>query len=236
VPAIRGQNVSASGPARIRQLGGCGGIGRRARFRSVWGRPRGGSSPLIRTTTLSRTLRARCLGAADSADVLGEVHKEIQSQKNQGRNRQRDPRSRPGKPSPTQATAPSGEAPERGQDRPRLQEPLATRQSHALRRRVPSQSCDARSGSLPCGACRKESPLRPRWGQPLSAQVRSGRSFANRSVKPSAGKGAGLGSKRSWFGARGMTARRSPGAVQRTGTRAGAPPAPRDGDRPSSRK
>jgi hypothetical protein len=27
---------------------GCGGIGRRARFRSVWGRPRGGSSPLIR--------------------------------------------------------------------------------------------------------------------------------------------------------------------------------------------
>src|SRR4051794_9166938 len=28
--------------------GGCGGTGRRARFRSVWGRPRGGSSPLIR--------------------------------------------------------------------------------------------------------------------------------------------------------------------------------------------
>src|SRR6266511_1380295 len=28
---------------------GCGGIGRRARFRSVWGQPRGGSSPLIRT-------------------------------------------------------------------------------------------------------------------------------------------------------------------------------------------
>jgi hypothetical protein len=27
---------------------GCGGIGRRARFRSVWGKPRGGSSPLIR--------------------------------------------------------------------------------------------------------------------------------------------------------------------------------------------
>ena len=27
---------------------GCGGIGRRARFRSVWGQPRGGSSPLIR--------------------------------------------------------------------------------------------------------------------------------------------------------------------------------------------
>src|SRR4029079_15625978 len=27
---------------------GCGGSGRRARFRSVWGKPRGGSSPLIR--------------------------------------------------------------------------------------------------------------------------------------------------------------------------------------------
>src|SRR3954451_23899683 len=31
---------------------GCGGIGRRARFRSVWGKPRGGSSPLIRTSPL----------------------------------------------------------------------------------------------------------------------------------------------------------------------------------------
>jgi hypothetical protein len=32
---------------------GCGGIGRRARFRSVWGKPRGGSSPLIRIATAS---------------------------------------------------------------------------------------------------------------------------------------------------------------------------------------
>src|SRR5256885_9963888 len=33
---------------------GCGGIGRRARFRSVWGQPRGGSSPLIRMARLGR--------------------------------------------------------------------------------------------------------------------------------------------------------------------------------------
>jgi hypothetical protein len=33
---------------------GCGGIGRRARFRSVWGQPRGGSSPLIRITPSGR--------------------------------------------------------------------------------------------------------------------------------------------------------------------------------------
>src|SRR5438067_3261507 len=32
---------------------GCGGIGRRARFRSVWGKPRGGSSPLIRIASSS---------------------------------------------------------------------------------------------------------------------------------------------------------------------------------------
>ena len=32
---------------------GCGGIGRRARFRSVWGQPRGGSSPLIRIANRS---------------------------------------------------------------------------------------------------------------------------------------------------------------------------------------
>ena len=37
--------------ARIGQPGGCGGIGRRARFRAVWGQPRGGSSPLIRIAT-----------------------------------------------------------------------------------------------------------------------------------------------------------------------------------------
>src|SRR3954469_19485335 len=34
---------------------GCGGIGRRARFRSVWGKPRGGSSPLIRIHETSCT-------------------------------------------------------------------------------------------------------------------------------------------------------------------------------------
>src|SRR5512133_2267567 len=38
---------------------GCGGIGRRARFRSVWGKPRGGSSPLIRIHGLSRRLPFR---------------------------------------------------------------------------------------------------------------------------------------------------------------------------------
>jgi hypothetical protein len=45
---------SATGAARLRNYdifaasGGCGGIGRRARFRSVSGQPGGGSSPLIR--------------------------------------------------------------------------------------------------------------------------------------------------------------------------------------------
>jgi hypothetical protein len=56
--SLRGARVGpqASGPAPFLkpQPGytgtprGCGGIGRRARFRSVWGQPRGGSSPLIR--------------------------------------------------------------------------------------------------------------------------------------------------------------------------------------------
>ena len=35
---------------------GCGGIGRRARFRSVWGKPRGGSSPLIRIAASTGTI------------------------------------------------------------------------------------------------------------------------------------------------------------------------------------
>jgi hypothetical protein len=35
---------------------GCGGIGRRARFRSVWGQPRGGSSPLIRIAKSARSV------------------------------------------------------------------------------------------------------------------------------------------------------------------------------------
>ena len=39
---------------------GCGGIGRRAAFRSPWGQPRGGSSPLIRTRR-ERPLRLRLL-------------------------------------------------------------------------------------------------------------------------------------------------------------------------------
>ncbi len=47
--------------ARIRLASGCGGIGRRARFRSVWGKPRGGSSPLIR---IRQSVRAT-LGQAE---------------------------------------------------------------------------------------------------------------------------------------------------------------------------
>src|SRR5947209_13065490 len=42
---------------------GCGGIGRRARFRSVWGKPRGGSSPLIRMTRIPASM-LRPLAAA----------------------------------------------------------------------------------------------------------------------------------------------------------------------------
>src|SRR6185437_7638311 len=37
---------------RLSLIRGCGGIGRRARFRSVSGKPGGGSSPLIRITRL----------------------------------------------------------------------------------------------------------------------------------------------------------------------------------------
>jgi hypothetical protein len=51
-------------PARIRSLRarGCGGIGRRARFRSVWRKLRGGSSPLIRIANAleMRGWRSRC--------------------------------------------------------------------------------------------------------------------------------------------------------------------------------
>src|ERR687886_1568281 len=45
---------------------GCGGIGRRARFRSVWGEPRGGSSPLIRTDAWDAR-RSAALVARDAA-------------------------------------------------------------------------------------------------------------------------------------------------------------------------
>ena len=38
---------------------GCGGIGRRARFRSVWAKARGGSSPLIRTRWLNQAVGGR---------------------------------------------------------------------------------------------------------------------------------------------------------------------------------
>ncbi len=59
---------AAAGPARpappgtpplryLRLPRGCGGIGRRARFRSVSGKPGGGSSPLIR---IARRATARC--------------------------------------------------------------------------------------------------------------------------------------------------------------------------------
>ena len=54
------------GPSRVRiWLGytddprGCGGIGRRARFRSVWAKARGGSSPLIRIRRVRPTPRSR---------------------------------------------------------------------------------------------------------------------------------------------------------------------------------
>jgi hypothetical protein len=56
---------------------GCGGIGRRARFRSVWGQPRGGSSPLIRMAS-----SVRLLAMAD--ELTDEPHA--------GMTRVRDPR------------------------------------------------------------------------------------------------------------------------------------------------
>src|SRR5204862_130109 len=48
VVAHAGSNVKPRGEATMRPSRGCGGIGRRARFRSVWAKARGGSSPLIR--------------------------------------------------------------------------------------------------------------------------------------------------------------------------------------------
>src|SRR5438093_222363 len=61
-PPTRGARVCTSrgsegrrSPGYTVRPRGCGGIGRRARFRSVWGKPRGGSSPLIRIAPLSRT-------------------------------------------------------------------------------------------------------------------------------------------------------------------------------------
>jgi len=55
---------------------GCGGIGRRARFRSVWGKPRGGSSPLIRISVTSggfaklavRLVRAQSVNVPERLD------------------------------------------------------------------------------------------------------------------------------------------------------------------------
>jgi hypothetical protein len=43
---------------------GCGGIGRRARFRSVSGRPGGGSSPLIRMTNALAATSGQCCSAS----------------------------------------------------------------------------------------------------------------------------------------------------------------------------
>src|SRR5213082_2277549 len=49
---------------------GGGGIGRRARFRSVWGKPRGGSSPLIRIFGLGWVYRLRPSGKLSSMIIL----------------------------------------------------------------------------------------------------------------------------------------------------------------------
>ncbi len=52
---------------------GCGGIGRRARFRSVWAKARGGSSPLIRT--LGASLRIECVAdRPELAEVVAGWH------------------------------------------------------------------------------------------------------------------------------------------------------------------
>src|SRR5213082_3707931 len=49
---------------------GGGGIGRRARFRSVWGKPRGGSSPLIRIARIPHFRRLARRGPAGPPQVL----------------------------------------------------------------------------------------------------------------------------------------------------------------------
>src|SRR5690349_2492405 len=60
--------VRAIPPGYTGRPRGCGGIGRRARFRSVWASARGGSSPLIRITQPQRiastVLAMRSVGAA----------------------------------------------------------------------------------------------------------------------------------------------------------------------------
>src|SRR5512132_2757607 len=52
---------------------GCGGIGRRARFRSVWGRPRGGSSPLIRIAVSGLTADGTVESSAEREGFDGRV-------------------------------------------------------------------------------------------------------------------------------------------------------------------
>ncbi len=67
VPASSGPGEDA-GRMAVR---GCGGIGRRARFRSVWGQPRGGSSPLIRIAGMCRLCIA--VGAGRDHDLTTNV-------------------------------------------------------------------------------------------------------------------------------------------------------------------
>ena len=48
-------------PATLSRPRGCGGIGRRARFRSVWAKARGGSSPLIRISAVGSRFLDMCV-------------------------------------------------------------------------------------------------------------------------------------------------------------------------------
>src|SRR5579884_3631336 len=49
---------------------GCGGIGRRARFRSVWAQARGGSSPLIRIGLVAHPQRPAPLAPAARGTII----------------------------------------------------------------------------------------------------------------------------------------------------------------------
>lgn len=55
---------SSRSRCRSRSPRGCGGIGRRAAFRSPWGQPRGGSSPLIRIIEVQSSRSPREIGGS----------------------------------------------------------------------------------------------------------------------------------------------------------------------------
>jgi hypothetical protein len=80
LPTRNAESPSPSSRIRLGYDGrprGCGGIGRRARFRSVWAKARGGSSPLIRIARSGSEARGAHRGAArGEADAPGTCRRD----------------------------------------------------------------------------------------------------------------------------------------------------------------